>query len=48
MKKIIIFIVALLMFINIKGYAQVKPAQAQYLKEKGAFVNPGFEQGYKG
>jgi len=48
MKRIIIFIVALLMFINIKGYAQVKPAQSQYLKEKGVFVNPGFEQGYKG
>ena len=48
MKQFIVFLMALLMFMSIKGYAQVKPAQAQYLKEKGAFVNPGFEQGYKG
>lgn len=48
MKQVIIFLMALLMFISIKSFAQVKPAQAQYLKEKGVFLNPGFEQGYKG
>lgn len=28
--------------------AQIKPAQSQYLNEKGILVNPSFEQGYKG
>lgn len=48
MRQIIIFITALFLFLGIKAYGQVKPAQAQYFQEKSAFINPGFEQGYKG
>lgn len=48
MKNCIVFLVALGLFISIKGYSQVKPAQAQYFQERGFLVNPGFEQGYKG
>tara|TARA_R110000868_G_C10972548_1_gene770412 strand:- start:5960 stop:8032 length:2073 start_codon:yes stop_codon:yes gene_type:complete len=30
------------------GYTQIKPAQSQYLIEKGFLINPSFEQGFKG
>lgn len=45
--KYLFLILSLLLFANI-GKAQVKPAQSQYLKEKGFLINPGFEQAYKG
>ena len=48
MRQTIIFLMALCLFISIKGYAQLKPAQSQYLVEKGVLINPSFEQGYKG
>ena len=48
MKNIIVLITSLFLFMGIKANAQVKPSQAQYLQEKGVFLNPGFESGYKG
>lgn len=45
--RFLILVITLLCFIGEVG-AQIKPAQSQYLKERGALVNPSFEQGYKG
>jgi len=48
MRNFITFLIALGIFLSYKAQAQIKPAQAQYLQEKGFLVNPSFEQGYKG
>jgi microcystin-dependent protein len=48
MKQIILLIGFLTLFFSVTTSAQLRPAQSQYLQEKGAFVNPSFEQGYKG
>lgn len=48
MRKLLIFIASLAIFLSLDTFAQIKPAQSQYLQEKGALVNPSFEQGYKG
>jgi hypothetical protein len=42
------FVLLILLFISSFAHAQLRPAQSQYLEEKGAFINPGFEQGKKG
>jgi hypothetical protein len=46
--RVMILFVAILSFFAIDGFAQVKQAQKSYLRDKGAFINPGFDQGYKG
>jgi hypothetical protein len=38
----------LLLLIAFNSFAQLRPSQSQYLDEKGALINPGFEQGVKG
>ena len=48
MKNFIVFLMALVIFLSLKVEAQLKPAQSQYLVEKGVLINPSFEQGYKG
>lgn len=48
LKNVILFSTIVLLFSTITADAQIKPAQSQYLEEVGAFINPSFEQGYKG
>ena len=48
MKQIIILLLSITFLLSLDSFAQLRPAQSQYLKEMGALVNPSFEQGYKG
>ena len=48
MKQILLLISIVLLFFTSNANAQLKPAQSQYLVEKGVLINPSFEQGYKG
>jgi len=48
MKKVFILVSLLFLLVNLDASAQLKPAQSQYLVEKGVLINPSFEQGYKG
>ena len=48
MRNVILFLFLSILFFSIDSFGQLRPAQSQYLQEKGALVNPGFEQGYKG
>tara|TARA_R110000868_G_C10972634_1_gene770643 strand:+ start:24672 stop:26891 length:2220 start_codon:yes stop_codon:yes gene_type:complete len=48
MRNFITFLLALGIFLSYKAHAQLKPAEGQYSVSAGAFINPSFEQGYKG
>ena len=48
MKQILLLLSIVLLFFTVNAEAQLKPAQSQYLVEKGVLINPSFEQGYKG
>ena len=48
MKQVLLLISIVLLFFTVNTEAQLKPAQSQYLVEKGVLINPSFEQGYKG
>ena len=48
MKQTFLFLITLLLFFTVDVSAQLKPAQSQYLVEKGVLINPSFEQGYQG
>ncbi len=48
MKQVLLLISIVLLFFTVNTNAQLKPAQSQYLVEKGVLINPSFEQGYKG
>jgi len=47
-KNFIILLAAVIGFFSINSYGQLRPAQSQYLEDFGLFMNPKFEQGYKG
>jgi hypothetical protein len=46
--KYIIFVIIFLLYVALDAKAQLRPSESQYLIEKGALINPGFEQGKKG
>lgn len=48
MRSIIILLTSIICFFSIDSFAQLRPAQSQYLQQTGALINPSFEQGYKG
>ena len=49
MKQLFLLFTVVILFFTIgQAEAQLKPAQAQYIPDKTALVNPGFEQGYTG
>lgn len=48
MKQIIILLLSITFLLSLDSFAQLRPAQSQYFQEKGALINPSFEQGYKG
>ena len=48
MKQVLLLLSIVLLFFTVNAEAQLKPAQSQYLVEKGVLINPSFEQGYKG
>lgn len=48
MKNYLILLISIFLFFAADVSAQLKPAESQYLVERGFLVNPSFEQGYKG
>lgn len=42
------FLTLLLLLVTSLAHSQLRPAQTQYLKERGALFNPSFEQGVEG